>query len=174
MVCTCMQKFRALQSADICKQIFLYLSSYNFGTRIYFIKVSLIKLTVSSGSRGVQQNLFCIFWIFLQVSTNLGSLKQFLEFKISENELKFAAQCRVESSPWLQRAARAACHARSAGRPAGPRPSGPVQPRMRPARCVRAGVVTTRRPRAGWRGGALTGGPMVASRRQGSRLEHHR
>jgi hypothetical protein len=30
MVCTCMQKFRALQSVDICKQIFLYLSSYNF------------------------------------------------------------------------------------------------------------------------------------------------
>jgi hypothetical protein len=30
MVCTCMQKFRGLQSVDICKQIFLYLSSYNF------------------------------------------------------------------------------------------------------------------------------------------------
>jgi hypothetical protein len=27
MVCTCMQKFRALKSVDICKQIFLYLSS---------------------------------------------------------------------------------------------------------------------------------------------------
>jgi hypothetical protein len=25
-----MQKLRALQSADICKQIFFYLSSYNF------------------------------------------------------------------------------------------------------------------------------------------------
>jgi hypothetical protein len=25
-----MQKLRALQSVDICKQIFLYLSSYNF------------------------------------------------------------------------------------------------------------------------------------------------
>jgi hypothetical protein len=30
MVCTCMKEFRALQSVDICKQIFLYLSSYNF------------------------------------------------------------------------------------------------------------------------------------------------
>jgi hypothetical protein len=30
MLCTCMQKFRALQSVDICKQISLYLSSYNF------------------------------------------------------------------------------------------------------------------------------------------------
>jgi hypothetical protein len=30
IVCTCMQKLRALQSVDICKQIFLYLSSYNF------------------------------------------------------------------------------------------------------------------------------------------------
>jgi hypothetical protein len=117
MVCTCMQKFRALQSADICKQIFLYLSSYNFGTRIYFIKVSLIKLTVSSGSRGVQQNLFCIFWIFLQVSTNLGSLKQFLEFKISENELKFAAQCPVETSRgYSARPARPAMHGRPEGR----------------------------------------------------------
>jgi hypothetical protein len=30
MVCTCTQKFIALQSVDICKQIFLDLSSYNF------------------------------------------------------------------------------------------------------------------------------------------------
>jgi hypothetical protein len=30
MVCACMQNFRALQGVDICKQIFLYLSSYNF------------------------------------------------------------------------------------------------------------------------------------------------
>jgi hypothetical protein len=30
VVCTCMQKFRALERVDICKQIFLYLSSYNF------------------------------------------------------------------------------------------------------------------------------------------------
>jgi hypothetical protein len=30
MVCTCMQKFGVLQSVDICKQIFLYFSSYNF------------------------------------------------------------------------------------------------------------------------------------------------
>jgi hypothetical protein len=43
---------------------------------------------VKSGSRGVQQNLFYNFWIFLQVSTNFGHLKQFLEFKTNENELK--------------------------------------------------------------------------------------
>jgi hypothetical protein len=30
MVCTCMPKFRELKSVDICKQIFLYFSSYNF------------------------------------------------------------------------------------------------------------------------------------------------
>jgi hypothetical protein len=30
MVCTCMQKLRVLQNVDICKQIFLYLSSYSF------------------------------------------------------------------------------------------------------------------------------------------------
>jgi hypothetical protein len=30
MVCTCIEKFRALQSVDIYKQIFLYLSYYNF------------------------------------------------------------------------------------------------------------------------------------------------
>jgi hypothetical protein len=30
MVCRCMQNFRALQGVDICKQISLYLSSYNF------------------------------------------------------------------------------------------------------------------------------------------------
>jgi hypothetical protein len=47
-------------------------------------------------------NLFCNFWAFLQVSTNFGSLKQFLEFKITENELKFAALCQAEIGPWLQ------------------------------------------------------------------------
>jgi hypothetical protein len=52
-VCTCMQKFRVIQSVDICKQIFLYLSSYNFVQKNYCIKVSLVKPTVMSGSRGV-------------------------------------------------------------------------------------------------------------------------
>jgi hypothetical protein len=57
-------------------------------TIIYCIKVSLVKLTVKSGSGGVQQNLFYNFWIFLQVSMNFGHLKQFPEFKTNENELK--------------------------------------------------------------------------------------
>jgi hypothetical protein len=30
IVCTCMQKLRALPGVDICKQIFLYSTSYNF------------------------------------------------------------------------------------------------------------------------------------------------
>jgi hypothetical protein len=37
---------------------------------------------------------------------NFGSLKQFLEFKIIKNELKFTAQCCAETSPRLQCAAR--------------------------------------------------------------------
>jgi hypothetical protein len=34
------------------------------------------------------QNLFCNFWTLLQVSTNFGSLKQFLEFKQLKNDFK--------------------------------------------------------------------------------------
>jgi hypothetical protein len=36
-----------------------------------------------------------------------------------------------------------------------------------PLQHARAGAVTTRRPRAGWHGGVLTGGSAVAQRRQG-------
>jgi hypothetical protein len=75
--------------------------------------VSLVKPTVYRGSRGVQQNLFCNFWTFIQVFTNFGSLKQFLELKTFENELKFTAQCRTETGLWLQCVAwRPATHGR--------------------------------------------------------------
>jgi hypothetical protein len=43
---------------------------------------------MKSGSRGVQQNLFCNFWTLLQVFMNFGSLKQFLKFKQLKNDLK--------------------------------------------------------------------------------------
>jgi hypothetical protein len=67
-----------------------------------------------------------------------------------------------------------ACHVRPAEKLAGPRPGGPVQPRRRPAARERArvrracSVVTVRSPHAGWRGGTLTGGPVAASRWQGT------
>jgi hypothetical protein len=50
--------------------------------------VSFVKPSVKSGSRGVQRNLFCNFWTLLQVFTNFRSLRQFLEFKQLQNDLK--------------------------------------------------------------------------------------
>jgi hypothetical protein len=78
--------------------------------------VSLVKPTVYSGSRGVQENLFCNFWTFLQVSINFRSLHYFLKLKTIENDLKSAAQCWAKIGPRLQRTARrlATC-----GRPEG-------------------------------------------------------
>jgi hypothetical protein len=63
----------------ICKHSYLWtinlVSGFlEFCTIIYYVKVSLVKPTVKSGSRGFVQNLFCKFWTFLQVSTNFGSL----------------------------------------------------------------------------------------------------
>jgi hypothetical protein len=52
----------------------LLLYPLEFCTIIYCVKVSLVKPTVNSGSRGLVQNLFYKFWTFLQVSTNFGSL----------------------------------------------------------------------------------------------------
>jgi hypothetical protein len=75
------KNFRLFASTDICKQLIEYLSSWNFGTEIYCIKVSLVKPTVKSGSRGFIQIFFCKFWTFLQVSTNFGILKQFWNLK---------------------------------------------------------------------------------------------
>jgi hypothetical protein len=63
------------------------------------------------------KKLFCNFWTFLQVSMNLGSLKQFLEFKTIEKRFKIAAQCSIEIGPWLQcTARRPAMHGRPEGR----------------------------------------------------------
>jgi hypothetical protein len=89
---------------------------------------------MKSGSREVQQNLFCNFRTFLQVSTNFGILKQFMEFKTIENELKFTAQCRAEIRPSATVHGPVACHARPARWPAGPWPDGLTQPWRRPAR----------------------------------------
>jgi hypothetical protein len=66
----------------------------------------------------------------------------------------------------------AACHARPADKLAGPRPGGPAQRGKRPVRpaatrTLSVGAVTTHRPRAGWRGGVLAGGSVVARRQQG-------
>jgi hypothetical protein len=46
-----------------------------FYTKIFHAKVSLVKSTVKSGSKGFIQNWFCKFWTLLQVSTNFWSLK---------------------------------------------------------------------------------------------------
>jgi hypothetical protein len=59
----------------ICKHRYLWtinsVSEFlKFCTKIYHVKVSLVKPTVKSGSRGFIQNLFCNFWTFLQVSMN--------------------------------------------------------------------------------------------------------
>jgi hypothetical protein len=88
--------------------------------------VSLVKPTVKSGSRVLIQNLFCNFWTLLQVSMNFGSLKQFLEFKIIENDLKtpgtVLSRIRPEAEGLL---GVAAC--------CGSEPSWPHCPRARPS-----------------------------------------
>jgi hypothetical protein len=68
--------------------------------------VSLVKPTVKSVSRGVQQNLFCNFWTLLQVSMNFASLKQFLKFKIIKNDLKSPHSVGPKTGPRLQCVAR--------------------------------------------------------------------
>jgi hypothetical protein len=58
----------------------------------------------------------------------------------------------------------AACHARSADKPARPRPGGPVQPRC--GLCARAVARASAAwsPRLGRRGGVFADGPTVANR----------
>jgi hypothetical protein len=63
-----------------------------FCTKIYCVKVSLVKPTVKSGSGGFVQNLLCHIWIVLQVSTNFGSLHYFLGIKINWKKIKTVAQ----------------------------------------------------------------------------------
>jgi hypothetical protein len=121
-----------------------------FCTKIYYVKVSLVKPTVKSGSRGFIQNLFCKFWTFLQVSTNFGSLKQFLLLKTIRKIIKSLPQYWAETGPRLQ----------PTGRGGLPRTVG------RKACNAHAGAVTTRRLRARRRGGVLAGGSAVAQRRQ--------
>jgi hypothetical protein len=91
----------------ICKHRYLWIINsvsefLEFCTKIYHVKVSLVKPTVKSGSRGFIQNLFCNFWTFLQVSTNFWSLKQFLKFETIEKHLKTIAQYWAETGPRLQ------------------------------------------------------------------------
>jgi hypothetical protein len=88
--------------------------------------VTLVKPIAWSGLRGVQQNLFCNFLILLQVSTNFESLKQYLEFKTIENELKIHRTLSDRNRPVATVRGPAAYHARLAGWLAGPRPGGPV------------------------------------------------
>jgi hypothetical protein len=155
MVCTCIKKFRALQSVDICKQIFLYLSSYNF--------VQEFKSTVKSGSRGIQQNLFCNFWTFLQVSMNFGSLKQFLELKQLKNHLKTLHSVGPQISPCP------AAHGRNWPSPVGRATRGTST--MRWARSLRGahargGAVARRQGARRWTGrGKVLGSSTTAKRR---------
>jgi hypothetical protein len=81
---------------------------------------------------------------------NFRSLKQFLKFKIIENELKFNAPCRAETDPAATVHAPAACHVRSVRGPAGPRPGGLVQPRMRLVSCARGAVRWRAHRRLSW------------------------
>jgi hypothetical protein len=134
MVCTRMQKFRALQNVDICKKNILLFEFLKFYTRV------------------VQQNLFYNFWTFLQVSMNFESLHYFLGIKTIEKRFKklmhsagpqFGPQPRPFGRGGLPR---------TAGQKAiGPRPGSPVQSWSGP----RAAAWS---PRAGRRSGALTGG----------------
>jgi hypothetical protein len=72
-------------------------------------------------------NFILYFWTLVQVSMNFGSLKQFMQFKTIENELKFAAQCRAGIRPVATVRGVATYHAWPNGRPARPRPGGTVQ-----------------------------------------------
>jgi hypothetical protein len=112
---------------------------------MYCTKVSLVKPTMKSGSRGVQQNLFCNFCTFLQVSINFRNLHYFLGIKIIKNDLKLPHSAGLKSARGYS-ASSAPCHARPAERPTGPRPSGPVQPRRRPVGCARVGRAATWSP----------------------------
>jgi hypothetical protein len=82
---------------------------------------------------------------------NFESLKQFLEFKTIENDLKSAAQC------WAEISARPGGLPCAVGRKAG----------------WACRVCCTWSPRVGRRGGALAGGLVTTSRRQSLGLEHH-
>jgi hypothetical protein len=71
-----------------------------FYTKICYAKVSLVKPTVKSGSKGFIQNLFCKFWAFLQVSMNFWSLNYFLGIKINGKKIKTARLAHwAESAP---------------------------------------------------------------------------
>jgi hypothetical protein len=114
--------------------------------------VSFVKPTVKSGSRGVQQNLF---YNFLDTPT---SFYEFLKFKL----LSVGPQTGTRPAARVRkRPAAAACHTRSADKPAGPWPGGPVQPRRQLVmRGNGASAVRLRRghraqPRAHWRDDAL-------------------
>jgi hypothetical protein len=90
---------------------------------------------------------FVIFQHFYKFLRILEVLKQFLEFKTIEIKLKFDAQCWVKIGP------RPATHSRPDGR---------------------LGHGLAARALCGAGGGALANGPVAASRRQGSQLEHPR
>jgi hypothetical protein len=84
-----------------------------------------------------------------------------------------------KSGPELQSIGMAACHTWLIESLAGPRPGGPVQPwrslRASPGyACIghAHGVVIVQSPWMGRHGGALTDGPVVASRWQGVPQEH--
>jgi hypothetical protein len=122
------------------------------------VKVSLVKPTVKSGSRGFIQNLFYKFWTFLQVSTNFGNLKHFLLFKTIRKMVKFSWHSTgLKPARGYSPRGATACHARSAEKPTGPRPDSPAQRGKQPARSPRANRA---------QGGAVACSP-AARRRQG-------
>jgi hypothetical protein len=122
MVCTCMQKFRALKSVDICKQICLYLSSCNFvifGHSYKFLRI-------------------------LEVCTIFCYLKQ-----LEKCLINWYSAGPNPARGYSPRGV-AACHARSVERPHGPGCGGPVRQSHDPSRSSSVGAAQTHRPRSPW------------------------
>jgi hypothetical protein len=116
--------------------------------------VSLVKPIVKSGSRVLKQNLFCKFWTLLQVSTDFGSLKQFLELKTIENDFKTLHSVGPQIGPWpaARGRSRSVCGGTTAycaaQQPPGPAGLGTA----RSARTARGHRAMATRAASGWRG----------------------
>jgi hypothetical protein len=136
----------------------------------------LVKPTVNSGSRGVQQNLFYNFWTLLQVFTNFESLNYFLPFKTIGKTIKNATRCQASNRPTTYgtraKMARGWRHGglpRAAGRKAAWATTWWPSPAEEAARDVRKWGA---RHACSRRGDALDGGAVGAGQRQGAAREH--
>jgi hypothetical protein len=86
MIWTCMQNFRTLSSIDICKQIFLYLSSYNFVPCIIVKMMMWLSFLGRATHKESHKNYFIIFLTFIHIPTDFGNLYEFLWiYKVLQN-----------------------------------------------------------------------------------------